>query len=231
MLDHALRCHREAALAAVASLALLAPAAQAQTQPKKTPEQLLALHEAHKGDFDYLLGDWEFTAVRKTPEGDQKFRGYWSALRLDEGQVLDEYRVVSDSGETWYVTTTLRNYNAFHDRWELVGADADTGLLDFGTAHKDGAEMRIEQTFGVASDGTMEINGSEAALFQLEEALQAAASQGAVVLFARETPERDRAPVSRVVLQMVRDRRIPVRICRERDFSDALTPEGKLKPW
>jgi len=139
---------------ALAALALIVAAAPARAQAKKTPDEVRALHEAHKGDFDYLLGDWEFTAVRKTPEGDQKFRGYWSALRLDEGQVLDEYRVVSDEGETWYVTTTLRNYNAFLERWELIGADAGTGLLDFGTAHKDGAEMRIEQTFGVASGNT-----------------------------------------------------------------------------
>ena len=35
----------------------------AQTGAKKTPEQIKASYESHKGDFDYLLGDWEFTAV------------------------------------------------------------------------------------------------------------------------------------------------------------------------
>jgi hypothetical protein len=89
--------------------------------------------------------------VRKMPKGPQNFRGYWSAVRLDDGQVLDEYRVVSDEGETWYVTSTLRNYNAFRDRWELVGASSGTGLLDFGTARREGDEVKIEQTFGVAS--------------------------------------------------------------------------------
>ena len=140
------------------AVALLVPAAPASPQAKsapanqKTEQEVEASLQAHKGDFDYLLGDWEFTAVRKMPEGEQKFRGFWSALRLDEGQILDEYRVVSDKGdETWYVTTTLRNYNAFLDRWELVGADAGTGLMDMGIAQKKGAEMHIEQTFGVAS--------------------------------------------------------------------------------
>jgi len=140
-----------AAALAVAALVAAVPAASAQTAPKKTREQLQALQDAHKGDFDYLLGDWEFTAVRKMPDGPQKSRGYWSALRLDDGQVLDEYRVVSDEGETWYVTATLRNYNVFMDRWELVGASSGTGLLDFGTARREGDEMKIEQTFGVAS--------------------------------------------------------------------------------
>jgi hypothetical protein len=123
----------------------------AQTASPKTEEQIEASIAAHKGDFDYLLGDWEFTGTRKMPSGEQKFRGVWSAVRLDDGQVLDEYRVVGDGGETWYVTTTLRNYNAFADRWELVGASAGQGLQDFGTAQRDGAEMRIEQRFGVAS--------------------------------------------------------------------------------
>ncbi len=36
-------------------------------------------------------------------------RGYWSAVRLAEGaQVYDEYRIVDDSDQTIYVTTTLR---------------------------------------------------------------------------------------------------------------------------
>jgi len=139
-----------AAALAVAALAVVSTAS-AQTPPKKTQEQRKALQEAHKGDFDYLLGDWEYTAVRKMPDGPQKFRGYWSALRLDDGQVLDEYRVVSDEGETWYVTTTLRNYNPFEDRWELIGANEGSGLLDFGTARREGGEVRIEQSFGVAS--------------------------------------------------------------------------------
>jgi hypothetical protein len=72
-------------------------------------------------------------------------------VRLDKGQILDEYRVVGDEGETYYVTTTLRNWNGALDRWELIGADGGTGLQDFGTGHWDGKEMKIEQTFGVAA--------------------------------------------------------------------------------
>ena len=132
------------------SCATASPAG-AQTAPRKTEEQIEASIAAHKGDFDYLLGDWEFTGTRKMQGGDQKFRGVWSAVRLADGQVLDEYRVVGDAGETWYVTTTLRNFNAFTERWELVGASPGQGLQDFGTGQREGAEMRIEQRFGVAS--------------------------------------------------------------------------------
>ena len=116
---------------------------------KRTSEQIEASYDKHKGDFDYLLGDWEFTAEDKQYG---KLRGYWSAVRLDEGQILDEYRIVGDKGETYYVTSTLRNYNKMLDRWELIGADAGTGLQDFGTGRMVGAEMHIEQKFGVMSD-------------------------------------------------------------------------------
>ena len=99
-------------------------------------------------EFDYLLGDWEFTSEDKEHG---KLRGYWSAVKLAEGQILDEYRVVGDNGETYYVTSTLRNYNKFLARWELIGSEPGSGLQDFGTARRVGDEMHIEQTFGVAS--------------------------------------------------------------------------------
>ena len=121
----------------------------AETASKRTPEQMEAAFNAHKNDFDYLLGDWEFTAEDKEWG---KYGGRWSAIKLDDGQILDEYRVLDDKGGTIYVTTTLRNYNKFLERWELVGADGGSGLRDFGTASRTGDEVRIEQTFGASSD-------------------------------------------------------------------------------
>ena len=118
-------------------------------RPVRTPEQLKANYDARSGDFDYLLGDWEFTATSKEFG---KLQGYWSAVRLAEGQVLDEYRIVGDKGETFYVTTTLRSYNATLDKWELVGMDRGNGLQDVGTAERVGGEVRIVQKFGVMSD-------------------------------------------------------------------------------
>jgi hypothetical protein len=135
-----------AALACVVAAGAGVAGAQVAS-PQRTPEQRKALLEAHKGDFDYLLGDWEFTA---NSQQYGKFRGYWSAVRLDQGQILDEYRVVGDDGETYYVTTTLRNYNDTADRWELIGTHPGSGVQDFGTGQKAGDEVRIEQRFGVA---------------------------------------------------------------------------------
>lgn len=130
--------------ALLASIAAVAAPLSAQ----RTPEQMRASYEAHKGDFDYLLGDWEFTGTSREYSG---FRGFWSAVKLGEGQIMDEYRIVGDSGETYYVTTTLRAYNAAADRWELVGMDAGNGLQDMGTGRRVGDEVHIEQRFGVIS--------------------------------------------------------------------------------
>ena len=126
------------------ALVAIAPPLPAQTAARS----LLA----HQADFDYLLGDWEFTSVSKEYGAGH---GFWSAARFpdDEGGaiVLDEYRVVGDSGETYYVTRTLRAYNANLDRWELISTNGASGLQDFGTGQRAGAEMRIEQRFGVGT--------------------------------------------------------------------------------
>lgn len=124
---------------------------RAQDTSDAEARRLAALVETHKGDFDYLLGDWRFTA-RSSDLGE--FAGVWSAVRLSTGggaHVLDEYRVTGEQGETYYVSSTLRAYNAVRDVWELVSAADGDGLQDVGTAKKVGDEMHIEQRFGVAS--------------------------------------------------------------------------------
>jgi hypothetical protein len=133
------------------SLIAFAPAPfllSAQTAANKSAEQMKALFESHKADFDYLLGDWEFTTVSKQyGQG----RGYWSAVRLITGHILDEFRIVGDKDETYYVTTTVRAYNAALERWELIGMEGSGGLQDFGTGQRKGSEFHIEQKFGVAT--------------------------------------------------------------------------------
>ena len=119
--------------------ALLVVLLAAQTPTKKKSEkELQAAFDAHKGDFDYLLGEWEFTSVSKE-YGPGK--GFWTAVRLDTGQILDEFRVVGNNRETWYVTSTLRSYNAGLDRWELVGMVEGGGLQDVGTGQRVGGEV------------------------------------------------------------------------------------------
>ncbi len=130
-----------------AVLVSIAPSLSAQTTKPRTAEERRALYEAHQGDFDYLLGDWEFSADSKEFG---KHGGRWSAVRLADGaQVLDEYRVLGDSGQTWHVTSTVRVYNAYEDSWELISFDQGSGLQNFGTARRVGNEVHITQRFGV----------------------------------------------------------------------------------
>ena len=128
-------------------LSIPAPAL-AQTTTTRSEQEIRASYEKHKGEFDYLLGDWEFTADSKEYGS---FRGYWSAVRLATGQILDEYRVVGDNGQVFYASSTLRNYNGAADRWELVSTDGANGIQEIGTGQRVGEEMHIEQRFGVAT--------------------------------------------------------------------------------
>lgn len=132
-----------------AALVVIALPLVAQNTNDPAVQKRKAAYDAHKADFDYLLGDWEFTGSSRRYG---KFRGYWSAARLGDGaQLVDEYRVVGDEGETYYVTYTIRSYNASLDRWDLVGIDTGSGLQNVGTGHRDGGEVHIEQKFGVGT--------------------------------------------------------------------------------
>jgi hypothetical protein len=101
-------------LAGLLLAAPVTPRLWAQGDSKRTPEQLKESYAAHKTDFDYLLGDWEFTS-ESLDYG--RFGGRWSAVRLETGQILDEYRVIGVNGETYHVAPTIRAYNTAADRW------------------------------------------------------------------------------------------------------------------
>src|ERR1041384_3452787 len=106
---------RKTALCLLALLTMFVPTLAAQAKPNRTPQEIDADHKAHKGDFDYLLGDWEFTFDNKEYG---KGQGIWSAVRLESGGILDEFRITDSQGETLFMSTTIRAYNAVAGRWE-----------------------------------------------------------------------------------------------------------------
>lgn len=127
-----------ACLCAAVSVIPAGVSSQTAASPQK-------LYEAHRGDFDYLLGDWEFTIdSRQFGKG----RGKWAAVRLSDGQILDEFRVIDEAGETMYVTTTMRAYNSEKDQWELVGMHRGDGLQNSGSGRRIGNEVLITQRTG-----------------------------------------------------------------------------------
>jgi hypothetical protein len=129
--------------------ALIVFLALASFAAAQTPDKIRDRYNAHKSDFDYLLGDWEFTAHN---EQYGTFGGRWSAIRIGDGPlILDEYRVTGDKGETYYVTRTLRAYNPTLDRWDLVSTEMQNGLQNVGTGNREGDEVHIAQNFGPAT--------------------------------------------------------------------------------
>jgi hypothetical protein len=113
----------------------------AQADSKRISEQVKP-SATHKTDFDFLLGDWEFTSDSQQYG---KFGGRWSFVRLETGQILDEYRVLGNNGQTFYVTAAIRAYNAAADRWESISMDPGAGLQGFATEERVNSEMHSEQ--------------------------------------------------------------------------------------
>jgi hypothetical protein len=123
-------------------------AASAVPAQQQADSAAQAAYNAHQDEFDFLLGDWEFVQTRLTPAGPTKFRGLWSATRSADGAIItDEFRIVDDQGRTTYVSTTLRSYSAPQKRWNIVGVEPGLGVLQVGTAWKEGNDMRVDQVF------------------------------------------------------------------------------------
>jgi hypothetical protein len=144
-------------LALSAFFLLLCAAEVGYAQAPTTPlNERQALSRQHQGDFDYLLGDWEFTGVRKTANSaDEKLHGFASAVRFPKGpEILVQDRLLNDDGSTFFESSTLMAYNAALDQWEVVSTGdggPGVGLQDRGIAHRVGNEMHTEQHFGSMS--------------------------------------------------------------------------------
>ena len=78
-----------------------------------------ACYDSHRSDpsfstagstftsFDCRLGEGQFTADSKEFG---KHGGFWTAVKLVEDLTLGEHRVAGDDGETYYVTTWVKNH-------------------------------------------------------------------------------------------------------------------------
>jgi hypothetical protein len=65
-------------------------------------------------------------------------------VRLVEGEeVVDDYRVVGEPGETYEPSPTITSFNAVLDRWELISVDNGKGFHDFGTGGREGGERKL----------------------------------------------------------------------------------------
>ena len=105
---------RLAMLSLVAVMFSMGTPVLAQT-PFRTPEQLEANYDAHSDDFDYLLGDWEFTATSK--EFGKGLNDVGTAERVGgEVRIEQKFGVMSANP----VVRRIRYYNIAPDRFSWV---------------------------------------------------------------------------------------------------------------
>jgi hypothetical protein len=108
-------------------------------------------------------------------------------------------------------------------------AFADLALAACAARPADTVATKYLTVF-VSSDGVIVADGQELSLARLEEELDQAKAANAVIRFAREPAERGRGSVAMLVLGAIERRQLKLRRCAQRDCSDAIAPDGKLRP-
>lgn len=85
---------------------------QASDGPRRPPPEA--------SQFDYLVGDWTFEAVWKTPAGIRAGGGTWTARKSFGGYgIADEWAVVR-GGEVAYLGASMRIYDVSRGAWHLT---------------------------------------------------------------------------------------------------------------
>jgi hypothetical protein len=82
----------------------------------------------------------------------------------------------------------------------------------------------------VNKSGEVLTNDTITNLDSLKEALRKLAQNGGLILYTREVVDGVEAPtVAEDIMRIIADNRLPVRLCKETDFSDAINENGKLR--
>ena len=82
---------------------------------------------AESRQFDFLVGDWDISVTRYSPDGSVllKYPARWSAKSLHDGRMmLDDFTAYSASGKELSSYVTLRTYCEATERWEISGLGA-----------------------------------------------------------------------------------------------------------
>lgn len=74
----------------------------------------------------------------------------------------------------------------------------------------------------VSANGDIELDGSSKSLDEVRVALTELAKNSGVVLYGRDAPEGEPHPTAMQVMEIVVQKRLPIRMSTKRDFSDAV---------
>ncbi|MBL8898629.1 MAG: hypothetical protein JNM84_13415 [Planctomycetes bacterium] len=73
----------------------------------------------------------------------------------------------------------------------------------------------------VFATGAIEVDGKPVELDDVRKALEELAVQSGAVLYGRESPSAEPHPNAMQIIKWVVENQLPIRLCKERDFSDA----------
>jgi hypothetical protein len=97
--------------------------------PQVPPEvaRYLAGAPPESGQFDFLIGDWDVSAIRYKEDGSEllQYKARWNAVHLNEGRmVMDDFKALAPNGQPISSYVTLRTYSEASRRWEMTGLQA-----------------------------------------------------------------------------------------------------------
>lgn len=81
----------------------------------------------------------------------------------------------------------------------------------------------------ISKSGEITLDDKATTLEDVGVAFAALAQKNGVVLYTRESPEDEPHPIAKEVTDLVIQNRLPIQMCRNRDCSDALESNGKLR--
>jgi hypothetical protein len=154
--------NRRREMRAARSLALLAAAAMplAAAAQQHQPQQPATRPPREASQYDFLVGHWKLTVSPKVSSlaarihGVPKLRGSWKAWRaLDGWGVVDELRIVDESGNPQGFTHFVRVYDATAKRWTIASLDVYRQQLARSTAQWQGSEMVTTSDVATDADG------------------------------------------------------------------------------
>ena len=109
--------------------------------------------------FDFLIGLWSVSGLRYDAAGvvQLRYHARWSAEYLHEKRmVLDDFTVISPSGEELSSFVSLRTYAHATVRWEIAGLAAlQPGMDGQWNARAVGAEMHCAAEIRMANGSVL----------------------------------------------------------------------------
>lgn len=110
-----------------------------------------ATKTASPGDFDFLVGLWEFRFQNRRKDGSYQppFAGHWFVEKrnVKGGMIEDHWRADAPTASLESGTYSYRVYSPSRKLWTMQGVNADVGFWEPGLAWTDGESRCVVQHY------------------------------------------------------------------------------------